>query len=190
MELATLANRYRNFYAPTFTVRVGGKDLMRELAVAVSQVEVDLMLGAASRFTFNITDCYSLKLHAFQNDRGVELLEILKFGAEVEIALGYGDASSTPTAVCGIITEIATTFPEGGSPELTISGYDHGFLLTIGKEFTQLAQSARQRGGKGYCKLSQPKRNDHENRRRASADRAESRKRLGVSQEIGRPKSL
>jgi phage protein D len=32
-----------------------------------------------------------------------------------------------------MITEITTSFPDGGSPELSIAGYDHGFPLTIGK---------------------------------------------------------
>ena len=47
--------------------------------------------------------------------------------------MGYGDAKSTPIAVSGMITEITTSFPDGGSPELAVAGYDHGFPLTIGK---------------------------------------------------------
>jgi phage protein D len=133
MELAIFAKNYRDFYAPSFAVRLGRADLMRDLVVAVSQVEVDLALGAASRFTFTVTDCYSHKLHAFRTGRGDDLLKLLSFGAEVEICLGYGDASSTPTAVSGMITEITTNFPDGGSPELAVAGYDRGFALTIGK---------------------------------------------------------
>ena len=56
------------------------------------------MLGAASRFSFTVADCYSHKLHAFKTGRGDDVLELLTFGAEVEICLGYGDAKSTPTA--------------------------------------------------------------------------------------------
>lgn len=133
MELVALSKTYRDFYAPCFAVRVGGSDILRELAVAVSQVEVDLLLGAASRFSFTVTDCYSHKLHAFRTDRGADLLQLLSFGAEVEICMGYGDSSSTPTAMRGMITEITTNFPESGSPELAIAGYDHGFALTMGK---------------------------------------------------------
>jgi phage protein D len=106
---------------------------MRDFMVAVSQVEVDMVLGAASRFAFTVTDCYSHKLHAFRSGRGDDLLKILSFGAELDICLGYGDARSTPTAVSGLVTEITTNFPEGGSPELAIAGYDHGFALTMGK---------------------------------------------------------
>src|SRR6185503_5453437 len=133
MELVTLSKDYGNFYAPAYTVRIGGTDLMRELVVAVSQVEVDLVLGAASRFSFTLTDCYSHQFHAFKTGRGQDLLPLLALGAEVEIGLGYGDAKSTPIAVSGLITEITTNFPEGGSPELSVAGYDHGFSMTIGK---------------------------------------------------------
>jgi phage protein D len=133
MELSTFARTYADFYAPAYAVRLGRDDLMRDLLVAVSQVEVDLVLGAASRFTFTLTDCYSHKLHAFRSGRGADVLKLLKFGAETEVCIGYGDAKSTPTAVRGMITEITTNFPDGGSPELSVSGYDHGFPLTIGK---------------------------------------------------------
>ena len=52
MELATFARTYRNFYAPAYAVTLNRNDLVRDLLVPVSQVEVDLVLGAASRFTF------------------------------------------------------------------------------------------------------------------------------------------
>lgn len=133
MELVTLSKSYANFYAPAYAVRLGRDDLMRDLLVSVSQVEVDLQLGAASRFTFTLTDCYSHKLHAFKSGRGADVLALLKFGAEIEVCVGYGDAKSTPTAVRGMITEITTNFPDGGSPELSVAGYDHGFPLTVGK---------------------------------------------------------
>jgi phage protein D len=133
MELATLASRYQDFYAPTYAVRLGRDDLMRDLLVAVSQVEVDMVLGAASRFSFTVTDCYSHKLHAFKTGRGADVLSLLTFGADIEMCLGYGDAKSTPTMVSGTITEITTSFPDGGAPELAVSGYDHGFTLTLGK---------------------------------------------------------
>jgi len=133
MELATLSKNYGEFYAPVYAVKIGRDDLMRDLVVSISQVEVDLQLGKASRFTFTITDAYSQKLHSFRTGRGDELLGILGFGAEVDVCMGYGDAKSTPIAMSGIITEITTSFPEGGSPELTVGGFDHGFPLTIGK---------------------------------------------------------
>lgn len=133
MELSALARTYGDFHAPAFAVRLGPMDLTRDLRVAVSQVEIDLALGAASRFSFTITNAYSATRHGFGTGGKAPLLPSLGFGAEVEIHLGYGDARSTPIALSGLITEIATDFPEGGSPELTVSGYDHGFAMTLGK---------------------------------------------------------
>ena len=133
MELVTLSKTYGDFYAPSYSVRVGRDDLTRDLLLAVSQVEVDLVLGAASRFTFTLTDCYSHKAHAFKTGRGANVSDIIAFGSEVDVRMGYGDAKSTPLAISGVITEITTNFPDGGSPELSIAGYDHGFPLTLGK---------------------------------------------------------
>ncbi len=133
MELAAFAERYAGFYAPAYAIRLGRQDLTRDLLVPVSQVEVELVLGAASRFSFTIPSCYSHELHAFQSGRGVDLLSLLGFGAEVEVRLGYGDAKSTPLALSGVISEITTNFPDGAAPELAVSGYDHGFALTLGK---------------------------------------------------------
>jgi hypothetical protein len=133
MELAAFAKTYGDFYAPAYAVRLGRDDLERDLFVAISQIEVDMVLGAASRFSFTITNSYSHKLRAFKTGRGDDVLSLLTFGAEIEVCLGYGDAKSMPTAVQGMITEITTNFPDGGAPELSVSGYDHGFPLTVGK---------------------------------------------------------
>ncbi|MDQ6634404.1 MAG: hypothetical protein M3Z10_06555 [Gemmatimonadota bacterium] len=133
MELATFARAYGDFYAPACAVRVGRDDLMRDLLIPISQVEVDMVLGAASRFSFTVTDCYSHKLHAFMSDRVNDVLGLLQFGTQVEIYMGYGDAKSRPVAVSGMITEVTTNFPDGAAPELAVAGYDNGFPLTLGK---------------------------------------------------------
>lgn len=132
-QLAELSKAYRDFYAPNYVVRVGNQDVLRELKAAVTQVEVDLVLGKASRFSFTITGCYSHEHRIFKTSRVEDLLKVLKFGSEVEIAMGYGDGQSTPLAMCGTISEISTNFPEGGAPELSVAGFDHGHTLTTGK---------------------------------------------------------
>jgi phage protein D len=133
MELATLSDRYGAFYAPTFAIRVGGADLMRDLRVAVTQLEVDLTLGAASRFSFTVTAIYDLESRSFRTGRGADAIALLDFGSELEICMGYGDAKAVAKVLEGVITEVTTSFPEAGSPELSIAGYDRGFLLTLGK---------------------------------------------------------
>jgi uncharacterized protein len=133
MELATLSNKYGNFFAPAFAVRLGRNDLTRDLLVAMSQVEVDLVLGASARFSFTVVNSYNIESHTFVTGRGLKILDLLKFGTEVDICVGYGDARSVPVIASGMITEITTNFPESGTPELSIAGYDHAFPLTIGK---------------------------------------------------------
>lgn len=133
MELSTLSSQYGNFYAPAFSVRIGRTDLTRDMLLAISQIELDLVLGAAARFTFTIVNAYNFMDHAFTTGRGAKVLDLLKFGTEVDVYLGYGDAKAVPLMASGMITEITTSFPETGSPELVIAGYDHAFPMTIGK---------------------------------------------------------
>jgi uncharacterized protein len=133
MELSKLSSDYGNFYAPTFAVCIGEKDIMRDLLIPISQVDVDLALGAGTRFSFTVVNTYSIKDHKFLTGRGANVLDLLKFGADVTIKMGYGDAGKLPVMAAGLITTIGTSFPEAGLPELTISGCDHGFPLTQGK---------------------------------------------------------
>jgi uncharacterized protein len=133
MKLSALASKYGEFYAPAFSVHLGQLDLLREHRVAISQIEVDLQLGTASHFSFTVTDCYDFKNHAFSTGRGRDVIELLDFGTELSIFMGYGDRKSMVEMMSGVVTEMATSFPETGAPELTIGGYDHGFPLTLGK---------------------------------------------------------
>jgi uncharacterized protein len=140
MKLVELSGQYHDFYAPSFVARLDGADLMGDHLVAVSQVEVNLKLGAASTFSLTLTDCYSHKAHKFLTGYGDDLLELLTFGAKVEIFMGYSDGQSMPLMLSGMVTEITTNFAEGGSPEISVSGMDNGFLLTIGKNSKSWSQ--------------------------------------------------
>lgn len=133
MDLAALSRVHEDFYAPAFSVNVGGKDLVHEHKVGVTQVEADLSLGAAGRFTFTVVNAYSIEKHAFVTGAGAELFQILAFGAEVEIRMGYGDLGSTESIITGLVTEMTTSFPDQGTPELSVAGYDRAFLMTTGK---------------------------------------------------------
>jgi phage protein D len=133
MDFQTFAERHESFYVPAFVVNVGGRALTQKLAIAVSQVEIDLTLGAAGRFSFTVPNTFSIEERKFLSGFGQPVLETLTFGAKVEIKLGYGDHSRLPTLITGIITEITTGFAEGSTPELAISGYDNLFPLTLGK---------------------------------------------------------
>jgi phage protein D len=134
MDLADFSNRSGAFYAPTFVVRVGGQSLVQALGIGVSQVEVDLTLGGAGRFSFTVSNTYDVTQHAFLSSYGRPVLDLLTFGAPVEVALGYGDFARLTTLIAGVVTEITTAFSEGSTPELTVAGYDYLFPLTLGKQ--------------------------------------------------------
>jgi uncharacterized protein len=142
MELAALSDRHGAFYAPAYTVEVSGQDLTHKLAIAVTQVEVDLSLGAAGRFSFVVAGTYDLEGRAFVSGLGRQVLEVLTFGAAIEVGVGYGDRARLPRLISGVITEITTSFSEGGTPELAVSGYDHSFPMTLGKRSQSWKQAA------------------------------------------------
>jgi len=85
---------------------------------------------------------YDLERRAFVSGFGEKVLDILKFGATVEVGVGYGDLSGLPTLISGIVTEITTSFAEGGTAELTVAGYDHLFPMTLGKKSQSWAKAA------------------------------------------------
>jgi phage protein D len=133
MKLADFSQKYSDFLAPGFAVRVARKDLVRDAFVAVTQVEAELVLGGMSRFSFTIADAFDMDRQEFLDGSGGELLKMLAFGAAVEVAAGYGDTASMPVLISGVITEVGTNFTEGGTPELTVAGYDNAYPLSVGK---------------------------------------------------------
>jgi uncharacterized protein len=133
MDLADFSSQHKAFYAPAFQIKVGDDSLTRALAIAVTQVDVDLAMGVPGRFSFTVTNAYNMKQRAFLSEFNKPVLDLLRFGAPVEVSLGYGDYSRLPVMIRGTITEITTSFSEGGTPELSVAGYDNLFPLTLGK---------------------------------------------------------
>ncbi|WP_038967625.1 phage late control D family protein [Bradyrhizobium diazoefficiens] len=133
MDLVAASNQYGAFYVPAFTVKVDGLTLTHELQLAVPQVEVDKTLGGAAHFAFSVVNAYNQEKHEFETPGGQPVLDILKFGARVEIAVGYGDLRTLTPILQGVITNLSTGFSESGTPELSVSGYDNLFPLTLGK---------------------------------------------------------
>jgi phage protein D len=134
MELPALSSRHGAFFAPAFVISVAGQALTQKLAIAASQVEADLVMGAAGRFSFNVIHAYDQEKRDFISGFGDRVLDHLTFGTAIEVAVGYGDHSRLTTVIAGLITEITTSFPETGTPELSVGGYDHMFPLTLGKK--------------------------------------------------------
>jgi hypothetical protein len=68
-------------------VKVGKQALTQTLKIGVSQIEVDLSLGAAGRFSFTVPNTFDLERRAFVSGLGTPVLDILTFGASVEVFL-------------------------------------------------------------------------------------------------------
>ena len=136
MDLKALESEFGDFYVPAFVVKVGAQDLIRELYLTVTSLEIDFKEKAAGRFSVAIANSFDWKAKEFVARRGeerVNLINLFAFGSRIEAAIGYGDPTKLTPTFAGIVTEIATSFSEGGTPELTISGYDDLYPLTIGK---------------------------------------------------------
>jgi len=138
MTIQQLEKDYGDFYVPTHVTKVGGKDLVRDLFLTVSSVSVDLKERVSGRFSFTVANAFDWKAREFVAGQGsdrVELLDLFAFGSPVEISLGYGDPTDVvkQQTLTGLITTLSTNFAAGGTPELTISGYDDLYRLTVGK---------------------------------------------------------
>ena len=132
MKLAALEKKYGDFYVPSFAVKIGNRDLVRDLFLAVTRVEVDLKAKAAGRFSFTVASAFDWQAREFVAHAGqqrVDLLDLFAFGGKVEVKLGYGDSARLEPMISGIVTEVGTGFAQGGSPELSVSGYDVLFAM-------------------------------------------------------------
>lgn len=124
-----------DFYVPAFTIKVGGRDLVRELFLSITNVEVELKLEAAGHFAFTVASAFDWEKREFLGKSSLEeidLLELFAFGAQVEVSIGYGETAKLPRIITGIVTEIGTSFAESGTPSLNVSGYDALFELGLG----------------------------------------------------------
>jgi phage protein D len=137
MKLEEFGNKYGDFYVPSFVAKVGNQDMVRELFLTVTRVEVGMKQNAAADFSLTIASAFDWEKRDFvamRDQERVDLIELFEFGAPVEIMMGYGDAASLNPMLNGIVTRVGTGFSESGTPELTIGGFDKLHPLTIGKE--------------------------------------------------------
>jgi phage protein D len=124
----------KNFYAPAFNILVANANMLRDLHLEVTSVTVDDTLDGADRFSFVINNGFDVSKREFIEARGKTLPEFFQFGSPVEVYMGYGDKSRFDMILTGIVTELRTSFPSTGLPQLTISGYDHSYCLTKGTQ--------------------------------------------------------
>lgn len=125
MSLAAFRQKYDDFYAPRFRVRVGD-DEIRESDGVISDLLVDSILDGADRFTFVERGGFDRAARRFTSvdwDR-------LRPETPVRIRLGYGNVQEPVFA--GRIQSIRPEFPANGEPTVEVSGYGMLHDLTRG----------------------------------------------------------
>jgi phage protein D/phage baseplate assembly protein gpV len=106
-----------DFYAPRAEVRVMGVTLASDVSQELLSVSYDNNLDMADMFSVVLRNA----------DNQLTDSALFDLGKTVEIHMGYGD--DLKPMMLGEITAVAPSFPPGGSPTLTITGYDRSFRL-------------------------------------------------------------
>lgn len=134
MDFAARAKAHQNLFVPAATIAVGSfrNDILRKHGIAFTQVEVDLQLSTTGLFKFTVPNTFHPARSEFLTPSGDEVLKILKLGTRVWISMGYGDDKGQTLLLSGYITAISTSFSEGGSPELEVSGSDATYKMSLG----------------------------------------------------------
>lgn len=120
-------------YVPGATISIGSADTdMRErYGLDFTQVEVNLAVSEAGTFRFVVPHAFDIERNDFFTPKGDPLMKILSLGQPVRIKMGYGDRARQTLLMSGFISQISTSFAEGGSPEVEVSGLDKLQLMTF-----------------------------------------------------------
>src|SRR5688572_18051297 len=85
-----------DLYAPRFQVAIGGQDLLHDKLLEITSVQVDNMLEGMDQFSFVVNNAFDVESREFG-----ELLDFFKFGAPVEIRMGYLDRKDMELMLTG-----------------------------------------------------------------------------------------
>lgn len=132
LTIVEIEKARNNFYAPAAQVLVAKLNLVRELNLELTSVNVDQTLGGADRFSFVINNGFNVAQREFIPAGIKPLPQFFEFGSPVKILMGYRDRLEV--MFTGSVTEVQTSFPSSGLPQVTISGYDHSYCMTKGTD--------------------------------------------------------
>jgi len=135
-----LEKHHLDFYVPAYRIIVNTKDLLADMHMEIASVEVDNTLKGADRFSFTVNSLFSFQaskaLPSENAPKFTIIPEVFAFGNAVTIHMGYANSKEVkdlPVMIEGKITSWQTSFPASGLPQITVSGYDHSYCMTIGK---------------------------------------------------------
>lgn len=132
---SSLAEKYKNFTAPTFKISVEGSDISEKLGLFVSDLSVELTIGENSGMArFNIINAYDLKTHSLNGS----ISSKLKLGAVVTVSVGY---IKTTQVFKGYIANVNVNFPQSGAPAVSVVCMDARALMSSGKKHENIAST-------------------------------------------------
>jgi phage protein D len=136
-----LEQAHKGFYVPSYEIKVNNQNLLTELFMEISSVQVENVLKGGDHFSFTVNSTFNFE------DRDFEHLEdTFAFGNSVVISMGYQNSEPQPepspppdrsilrTMIIGKITAVQTSFPASGLPQINVSGYDLTYCMGKGKK--------------------------------------------------------
>lgn len=107
-------------YNPRFDIRIAGTTLSADVTRLVTSVSYDNNADMADMFSVTLGNPDNKLLDS----------ALFELGKTVEIHMGYGD--DLEPMMLGEITSLQPSFPAGGAPMLTVSGYDKSHKMRHG----------------------------------------------------------
>lgn len=133
MKFSDFEEKYKNFYAPHFELRVASKNVesagenVARKGMEIVNVTVDNTLAPeADQASFTISNAFDVvkrEIRWFDQEIAV--------GKEIEVRMGYTD--SLKTMFIGLITSVKINFPSGGMPQLEVTAFDLSHPMTKNK---------------------------------------------------------
>ena len=132
-EFSGFAEKYGDFLAPEFAVLIGGEDLI-EQGVEVVTLTVKLSTSESDYFSITANNAYDVSDNTFFFARE-EYRDMAQVGQAAEVMLGYG--GELKTVFKGTVENVASSFPGGSQPQVTVSGYDKSREMMKNARFTR-----------------------------------------------------
>jgi phage protein D len=122
-----------NYFAPAFRIQINGANLAADVSKNITQVSVVSEPNTMDTFSFSLVNEYPRMRWTHTSDA-----DLFQEGSVVLIYMGYVD--DLQEMIEGEITQISPSFPDSGTPALTIEGHSRMHWLH-GSKNTQAFQS-------------------------------------------------
>lgn len=139
MTVAVPIHAGQDFYVPRFQVKIGTRELGRDVVHDITQVTYEDSLDEIDGFEITINN-WDAEERTFKYADGAQFDP----GKTVEISMGYFGPTPLRLMVTGEITSLQPAFPAEGQPTLTISGLNLLHQLRTKQEsatYTQVKDS-------------------------------------------------